>query len=111
MENILKNAAAYFLGTGMLALAGAMCFVTAAVDRRIDDVTALATKAPALIDDVRKIGKDVDAIAARADAAAEHLRASMPGLPEAGTKIGRAGANVLKGFAERVADAPGSGDK
>lgn len=107
----MKNAAGYFLGASMLVLSASTVYCVSVVAAKVNDVKSIAERAPALINDVRGLKDDVDHMADRISSSAEKFRTAVPTLPEAGTKLGEAGANVLKGFADRVASPAAAAQK
>lgn len=101
----MKNAAFYFFGASVFALAISLAYTTAKISSKIDDIKSVADRAPEIIEKVHALKADVAEMA-------DKIKAAKASLPETGKSLGAAGANAIKSFSKHINqkddDAPGN---
>jgi hypothetical protein len=114
----MKNAATYFLGFALLAFAASIFHAVDTISSRINDAKYLVAQVPVVGQHVKEIVAEAkeakvefNALLDRADVTVKNIKSSVPALvPEAGTKIGEAGANMIKGFADKISRQNGASE-
>lgn len=99
------RAALYFFGACFLVFGASIFYTTNAIVSRIDDVKYLVAQAPVVTKHIKATSEELMVLNEKITASLTRLRAAVPtAIPEAGVSLGKAGANAIRGFADKMSN-------